>query len=147
MRYILSIFICVFCVTISTVHAEDVLSDAQKGKAIQAAEDWLEILDDNKIDESWFEMSSYFREKISMSRWSSLVSPLRNRVGEVVTRDLLGTYYRTEIPDAPKGDYLIMQYKSVFKNPSTGKSLTVTEIITSMKDNDAEWRVGGYYIK
>ena len=147
MRYILSVFICVFCVTVSTVHAEDVLSDAQQGKAIQAAEDWLEILDDNKIDASWSEMSLYFKEKISLSQWGTLVRPLRHRVGDVVTRNLLGTSYRTEIPDAPKGDYLIMQYKSVFKNPRTEKKMTVTEIITSMKDVDETWRVGGYYIK
>jgi hypothetical protein len=54
----------------------------------------------------------------------------------------LGALYQTDLPNAPKGEYVILQYKTEFAGRGP-----VIETITPMLDKDGKWRVSGYFVK
>ena len=58
------------------------------------------------------------------------------------SRELLSKLYSTNLPDAPKGQYVVVQYKTSFANKPSA-----IETITPMLDKDKKWRVSGYCIK
>jgi hypothetical protein len=49
--------------------------------------------------------------------------------------------YRTSLPGAPDGEYVVIRFKTEFENKKEAY-----ETVTPMKDKDGEWRVSGYYI-
>jgi hypothetical protein len=50
--------------------------------------------------------------------------------------------YKTSLPGAPDGEYVIIQFETSFEN----KKIAI-ETVTPMMDKDGNWRVSGYYIK
>jgi hypothetical protein len=54
----------------------------------------------------------------------------------------LGAKYTTEIPNAAKGEYVIMQFQTSFENKENA-----VETVTPMLDDKGAWRVSGYYIR
>jgi hypothetical protein len=50
--------------------------------------------------------------------------------------------YAEELPGAPDGEYVVIEYETSFERKKNG-----TETITLMKDTDGEWRAAGYFVK
>ena len=50
--------------------------------------------------------------------------------------------YQTELPNVPKGEYVVLQYKTAMAGGGA-----VIETITPMLNKDGKWRVSGYFIK
>jgi hypothetical protein len=50
--------------------------------------------------------------------------------------------YKTSLPGAPDGEYVVIQFGTSFENKKTA-----IETVTPMLDKDGKWRVSGYYIK
>ena len=48
----------------------------------------------------------------------------------------------TDIPNAPDGEYVVIQFDTVFENKKEA-----IEKITPMLDPNGKWRVAGYFIK
>ena len=68
----------------------------------------------------------------------TVISPL----GKVNSRKLASAQNVTELPNAPKGDYVVIQYSTSFANlPSA------IETVVPMLDKDGHWRVSGYFVK
>jgi hypothetical protein len=63
-------------------------------------------------------------------------------LGEAASREVLGAQFMTELPGAPAGEYVVIQFKTDFANKPGS-----IETITPMKDAQGAWRVSGYYIK
>jgi hypothetical protein len=55
---------------------------------------------------------------------------------------LAANTYKTSLPGAPDGEYVVIAYETSFD-----KKQAATETITPMKDADGRWRVSGYFIK
>ena len=70
------------------------------------------------------------------------ISEARKPLGKVISRHLESKWYTTELPDAPNGQYVVLQYKTLFEHHKSA-----TETITPMMDKDRKWRVSGYYIR
>ena len=111
-------------------------------KAIRAAETWLDLVDNGKYAESWEQSAQYFQSAIAKDEWEKTISVVRNPLGKVVSRELKNKSYKTTLPGAPDGEYVIIQYKTSFENKKF-----VVETVTPMLDNDGNWKVSGYYIK
>jgi hypothetical protein len=60
----------------------------------------------------------------------------------MLSRKLKSATYKTTLPGAPDGEYVVVQYERSFEH----KQSTV-ETITPMLDKDGKWRVSGYFIK
>ncbi len=124
----------------SATFAQDVA--AKRTAAEQSAQSWLALVDHGDYGQSWEEASSFFKSKVSKADWQRALQQVRLPPGAAGNRSLMGSIYQTDLPDAPKGEYVVIQYKTEF----AGKNQFI-ETITPMLDKDGKWRVSGYFIK
>ena len=110
--------------------------------AVSATEKWLGIVDDGKYGESWKEASEYFRNAVKQEQWEQAVQAVRTPLGKLVSRKIKSTSYKTSLPGAPDGEYVVIEFETSFLNKKTA-----VETVTPMMDKDGNWRVSGYYIK
>jgi hypothetical protein len=103
---------------------------------------WLALVHAGKYGESWDQASSFFKEKITKDDWIKALNNVRTPLGKVESRQFKAAELKTELPNAPAGKYLIIQYQTKFANGGS-----TIETITPMLEKDGTWRVSGYYIK
>ncbi|MCG2721717.1 MAG: DUF4019 domain-containing protein [Thermodesulfovibrionales bacterium] len=115
---------------------------AKEEKAVKAADAWLKLVDDGKYNESWETAAQYFKNSLTSAQWEQAVSPVRQPLGKVRKRTVKSKEYRTALPGAPDGEYVVIQYATSFENKNSA-----VETVTPMLDKDGTWRVSGYYIK
>ena len=116
-------------------------SDREKA-AIASAEKWLRIVDEGKYSESWEESSEYFKQAVTQDQWEQAVQAVREPLGKLISRKVKSAIYRTSLPGAPDGQYVVIQFSTSFENKKSG-----IETVTPRMDRDGMWRVSGYYIK
>jgi hypothetical protein len=63
-------------------------------------------------------------------------------LGKAESRQLKSATYTTKIPNAPSGEYVIIQYQTDFER-ATG----MIETVAPMQEKDGKWRVSGYFVK
>jgi serine/threonine-protein kinase len=102
---------------------------------------WLAAIDAGHYDASWDMASDYFKSKVTKEQWTALAKPVRDMVGDPVSRGAAQVIKTDTLPDAPFGHYLVITIHTKFSmNPSA------TETII-MKLENGEWKVAGYFIK
>ncbi len=139
-RFLPAVFCLIFLLMCNTpVSAEN--SDKEKA-ALSAAEKWLALIDKGRYSESWKEASSYFRTAITREQWEQSLNALRRPLGGVILRSLKTKTYKTSLPGAPDGEYVVIQFETLFERKDQA-----IETVTPMMDADGKWRVSGYYIK
>lgn len=107
----------------------------------EAAEKWLALIDEGDYAGCYDMSAQLAKDMVPKERWMLNLSLARDPLGKVVSRMLHIVDYKTSLPGAPDGDYIIIQYKTVFE-----KKPLALETITPMLDKDGKWRVAGYYI-
>jgi len=127
--------------TCSTVYAENGAAEAEKA-AVVAAKAALKLIDDGKYEESWKEAAGFFRKAVDKKQWVAAIGTARGQLGKVISREVVGKKYMTELPGAPAGKYVVIQFKTSFKNKADS-----VETFTPMLDKDGKWRMSGYFIK
>jgi Protein of unknown function (DUF4019) len=110
--------------------------------AKKGAESWLAIVDKGDYAASYDEAASIFRLAVIKEDWLQKVRAARGPLGKVISRKLKGAQYKTSLPGAPDGEYVIIQYDTLFDNKRSA-----VETITPTLDKDAQWRVSGYFIR
>ena len=110
--------------------------------AVSAAEQWLGVVDEGKYDESWKEAAEYFRNAVKQEQWEQAVQAVRKPLGKLISRKLKSASYKTALPGAPDGQYVVIEFETSFENKKAA-----IETVTPMMDKDGKWRVSGYYIK
>jgi hypothetical protein len=114
----------------------------EKEKAVFAAEKWLSLIDAGDYSKSWREASDYFRSAITEDKWEHSLKSARNPLGKLLSRKVKNTSYRTSLPGAPDGEYVVIQFETSFENKKSS-----IETVTPMLERDGSWRVSGYYVK
>jgi hypothetical protein len=109
--------------------------------ATKAAVAWLAVVDAGRYDQSWDTAAEYFRDKMPKAQWETMLSSVRGKVGNVVSRKETSVQYARDLPQAPAGEYVVIQYSTRYENG------LFTETVTPMKQGDGSWKVSGYYIK
>ena len=133
-----SLAVLAICLLVSTATA----SETRETEALRATRAWLAVVDAATYDESWKAAAGYFRTAVSKEQWRQAMEGVRRPLGSVLTRELKGATYVTELPGAPDGQYVVIQFNTAFEN----KRVAV-ETVTSMLEDDGSWRVTGYFIK
>ena len=110
--------------------------------ALSAAEKWLAIIDSEKYAESWKESAELFRTAVNSNQWAQSMEAVRKPLGKLISRKLKSKVYKSSLPGAPDGEYVVIQFETSFENKKAAE-----ETITPMMDKDGFWRVSGYYIK
>ena len=116
-------------------------ADAENA-AGDVAQAWLVLVDGGRYDDSWDAAAGVFRKAVERGTWKQQMDALRAPLGSLHSRRLKSAQYRTSLPGAPDGEYVVIQYESSF----SGKA-TAVETVTPMKDTDGRWHVSGYYIR
>jgi hypothetical protein len=138
-RRILFLFIAVLILSCVTAIA----IDAGKEKAaVSAAEKWLSIVDAGKYAASWKEAAEYLKNSVKPEQLELSMQATRKPLGKLISRKMKTKSYKTSLPGAPDGEYVVIQFETSFENKKTA-----IETITPMLDKDGKWRVSGYYIK
>ena len=117
--------------------------EVSKGTAaMTAAEKWLALVDGGRYAESWNEASQYFKNAVQQEQWAQSLEGRRKPFGRAVSREMTKMTYKTSLPGAPDGEYMVIQFATSF-----GKKKAALETVTTMADKDGSWRVSGYYIR
>jgi hypothetical protein len=117
-------------------------SPEKEKPAVASAERWLGLVDQGKYAESWKEAATLFRNAINQGQWEQSLQAVRKPLGKLITRQIRTKTYRTSLPGAPDGEYVVIEFESSFEN-----KISAVETVTPMMDKDGKWRVSGYYIK
>jgi len=102
---------------------------------------WLALVDAGDYESSWEQAAPFFQMSISRDKWAGALTQVRAPLGEVMTRELSHSAPKTNLPGAPKGDYLIMRLSTAFAHEASA-----VETLT-MQQGPQGWRVVGYFIK
>jgi len=110
--------------------------------AIEAAESWLKLIDEDKYSESWEQAAEFFKKYVSREQWKNSLDMARKPLGKTILRKVINSTYTTTLPGAPDGRYVVIQFESSFENKQNA-----VETVTPMLDSESRWRVSGYFIK
>lgn len=138
-RYIAYALLLVAVLYVNPVMAGDA---AKEKDAVSAAKVWLTMVDEGKYADSWQNTATYFRNTVPQSQWEQSLQAIRTPLGKVVSRRVNTKSYKTSLPGAPDGEYLVIQFATSFANKKSS-----VETVTPMLENDGTWRVSGYFIK
>ena len=116
--------------------------DEAEKQAVAAAESWLALVDDGKYGESWDAAADYLKNAVTKDDFVKSLTAARKPLGKLKSREVKSKEYRTSLPGAPDGEYVVIQFKTVFENKKSA-----IETVTPMLDKDGKWRVSGYYIR
>lgn len=117
-------------------HAEDVEA------AASAALDWLAVLDTGDYGDSWDAAAGLIQEGITRDQWTSGLGQARGQFEPFGVRTRINAEYTTELPNAPAGEYVVLQYRS-----EVSGDRTVVETVVPMKQEDGSWKVSGYFVR
>ena len=115
---------------------------SQKKDALKTAENWLAMIDEGKYAESWKGAAEYFKTAIPEERWVESLTAVRKPLGKLISRKVKSATYKTSLPGAPDGKYVVIQFKTSFEHKKSA-----IETVTPLLDKDGKWRVAGYFIK
>jgi len=101
--------------------------------AARAAEDFLNLVDENRWTESYAATGGQFRSLNTLERWAEISAKVRPPLGKVMTRDLVANEF---VPAPPEG-YRLIKFRSTYANGTAQ-----TESL-SLAWEDGAWKVVG----
>jgi hypothetical protein len=119
--------------------------DAEKA-AVSAALDWLELLDTGMYDDSWEVTAEHFKKTGSKEEWKMMLDAVRKPRGKLISRKVQTTKYKTRMPDAPIGEFVIVTFDVKFDTDDENEPVAVESVVT-VWDKENRWRVIGYTLE
>jgi len=117
-------------------------ADAPEDAAQAAAESWLKLVDAEQYGESWEQAAALFKGAVTREQWVQAAAGVRGPLGKLTSRKISSRKYTEQLPGAPDGKYVVLQFDAVYENRASA-----VETVTPMLDEDGVWRVSGYFIK
>ena len=119
------------------LHAQN---QAAVDSAKQSAQEWLTLLDADEYEATWEEAATFFKSKVTAEQWTAQVRQAHSSLDSLRSRSLVAARYTSSLPNAPEGEYVVAQYKSMYGEKETVETMY-------MKKDDGTWRVAGYFVK
>jgi hypothetical protein len=117
---VLSLTILSILFSMGALQANEVAEKA----AITASGAWLSLVDEGNYAESWNQAAGLFKAAVTKEQWQNTVRAVRVPLGKVVARKLKSKQYTKTLPGAPDGEYVVIQYETMFeKNSQPSKRL------------------------
>jgi hypothetical protein len=117
-------------------------ADKAAAAATKQAEAWLSLVDDGTYGESWDAASTRCQGGVTRAAWAEKVAGVRGPLGKVVSRRVKSERPTTQLPGAPDGKYVVIQFATSFEHKKQA-----VETVTPMLEPDGSWKVAGYFIK
>jgi hypothetical protein len=128
--------------SIGSQFLETTASERDVGSVKRVAEAWVSLIDREAYDESWDRTAEVFKIRVKKDQWIEDLKANRKPLGKVRSRKLISVVYVSDLPDAPRGDYVLLDYEVAFEI-----DVPIREIIIPYFAPDGEWRVAGYSLK
>ena len=110
--------------------------------ATSAAQTWLAAIDHGDYAQSWQNAAAFFQNAVTGEQWKTSMEKFRKPLGDLVSRKLTSANATAELPGAPAGQYVVMQFETSFTNKKSA-----IETVTFMLEKDGQWKSCGYFIK
>jgi hypothetical protein len=117
-------------------------SQDKKTVAEGAASNWLKLVDSGNYAQSWDDTGNVLKANVARDQWQELLVRNRAPLGSLISRKLKSAEYTTQLPGAPDGQYVVLQYESSFEHKNSA-----SETVTPALDKDGKWRVCLYTVK
>ena len=111
-------------------------------RAQEAAQNWLELVDNSEYRTSWSQAASYFKNIITDEQWDRTLQGLRQPLGRVISREVTSRQYSNSLPGSPDGEYVVNKYQTSFEHKQSA-----VETVTLILEQPDLWKVAGYFIK
>jgi hypothetical protein len=109
--------------------------------AHEAAQAWLEYLARDRTEEAWEASSDFMKGSQARGKAISRLRQNRRRLGRLVERQALAQARVEQLPGAPPGVYVVLQYRAKYEGREAFYE-TVTLVL-----EEGGWRVAGYFMK
>lgn len=116
--------------------------EAVDQKSVGAAKAWLSLVDKGEYAKSWENGSLTFKITITEAHWQRLMKAIREPLGKVESRELLEQRPSKDPKGLPRGEYMVIFFKSHFSNRKDAH-----ELITLVLESSGEWKVLTYQVQ
>jgi hypothetical protein len=116
--------------------------DQAVAQAIRVAEGWLELVDNQNYADSWEATAEIFKKDGDIQMWRKNIENTHAQYGRCQSRTLSEALYKTRLPGAGNGQYVVIQYDSIFE-----RKADVRETVTVKLEADGQWPVAGYILR
>ena len=113
----------------------------QETEIVDAARDWVRLVDAGQYGESWTQAGATFRGAVTRDQWEAQVKPVREPLGEVGKRTVRSVTTQINPPGAPAGEYRTIQFDTYYSGAGD-----VIETVVLMDENGS-WEVVGYFVR
>jgi hypothetical protein len=124
-----------------TLSAPAIASPDAVTPEVAAANDWLKQLDAKNWNESWEGTGKLFQSNLTQEQWTKTAQAVREPLGAVISRHILGVTKTTTLPGAPDGEYGVLTYSTAFTNKASA-----VETVVLIHDGE-QWKIVGYFIR
>lgn len=115
--------------------------EASSQKAAEsAASAFLRVIDQGHYRDTWDDASEWLRTEVSQEDWARNVAVTRESLGTRDRRETDSVEMLDSLEGLPDGKYALVTFSSVFSD-----NRNVPEVVGLVKDDEAIWRVIGYY--
>src|SRR5690606_5352077 len=91
-----------------------------ESEALNAAERWLALIDRGDAAASWAAAARLFQEAVDEGRWKQSLEAAQRPLGRPVARQIRSMTYTTELPGAPDGEYVVLEFETTFERKKRG---------------------------
>jgi hypothetical protein len=131
--------VALFLLTLSTA---SFCADKAETAATESANHWLALVDAGDYATSWDLTAPLFKNFVSKDQWAKMLEGTRAPLGNVISRKVKSAVYKSSLPGAPDGRYVVIQFESSFEHKKSA-----IETVTPSLGDDGRWRVYGYFIR
>ena len=127
---------------ILTLSTASFCEDKAERLATESANHWLTLVDGGNYASSWNNAAPLFKNSVLKNQWAQMLQATRAPLGKILFRNVKSAVYKTSLPGAPDGQYVVIQYESSFEHKKSA-----IETVTPALGDDGQWRVSGYFIR
>lgn len=112
-----------------------------RAAAVEAALDWLILLDNRDYAGTWESAADIFQAAMSRRDWIERIAAVKTPLGSLVARSFKSSQGVTNPAGAPEGEYLVIRFNTRFENRVTVETVVMRHGI------GGSWKVSGYFIR
>lgn len=118
-------------------------------QALNAAERWLEPVDEGRYADAWAMAAETFKAKVAKDKFREGIAGIRKGYGKLVSRSGEKMAFRgaAPAPDQPDAKARPGTEVSILFDTRFAGDRQAKEEVTMVLENDGIWRTAGYYIK